>query len=66
MKHFEHRERPIREEYKGIKETNDDIFFKRIEISKKVKSSPFDMNELEHARKSLKIGKSRDPEELVI
>ena len=37
------------------------LFAKRLELAKHNKSEPFDMTELEKVLKSLKAGKSKDP-----
>ena len=63
LNHFvrQMRKRPMKEEVKEILEVKMETFKMRIESAKLKKSPPITMNELEKALKSLKDGKSRDP-----
>ena len=67
LKHFLHRmrRRSTKEEFKEIININEDTFRLRIEMSKSKKSDPISMNELNKALKSLKLGKTRDPQSWV-
>ena len=67
LEHFRHRmrKRPSKDEVKNILISSDLLFDKRVTVAKSVKSPPFEMAELESTLKSLKLGKSRDPENLV-
>ena len=67
LKHFLHRmrKRTPKEEVKDILNIKEETFKTRLELAKKKKSHPIDVQELDKALKSLKLGKSRDPEGLV-
>ena len=67
LNHFMHimRKRPVKEELKEVLNVNDEKFRIRIEMAKKKKSTPITLEELNRALKSLKTGKSRDPQSLV-
>ena len=64
LDHFVHRicKRPPNEEVKEILNIEEETFKFRLELAKKGKSHPIHIDELEKALKSLKVGKSRDPE----
>ena len=61
--HFVHRmrKRATIDEVKEIRESNEKIFFERLENAKKNKSPPFTEAELDKVLKSLKNDKSKDP-----
>ena len=63
LKHFFHRmrKRPVVEEVKTILNTKKETFRLKLDNARKNKSPPIDMKELEKVLKSLKVGKSRDP-----
>ena len=63
LTHFKHRmrHRPVVEEVKDIVKLGNNLFEERLRESKTKKSEPFDMKELEKVLKSLKTGKSKDP-----
>ena len=67
LDHFHHRirRRSTKEEVKEVQEKHKKIFEQRLEMSKQIKSEPFNMNELDASLKLLKTGKSRDPENLI-
>ena len=67
LKHFEHRmrKRAIKDEIVDIRMLQEKLFNERLKKSKENKSAPFDMDELDKVLKSLKTGKSRDPDNLV-
>ena len=67
LEHFRHRmrKRPVHSDVKDIIDMNKCLFQERIKYAKNVKSSSFTLQELENTLKSLKVGKSRDPENLV-
>ena len=67
LNHFMHRmrKRPVKEELEEVLNLNDDTFRLRIEMAKKKKSTPITLEELNRSLKSLKIGKSRDPQSLL-
>ena len=62
LEHFEHRmrKRELKDEVKEIELLNNELFEKRLNETKKVKSPSFEMHELEKVLKSLKPGKSKD------
>ena len=62
LEHFKHRmrKRPVHEDVKNIADIQEDIFNMRLEESRKNKSLPFNMEELDMVLKSLKNGKSKD------
>ena len=59
------RKRPVKEEVKHINDLNEQLFKKRLEVAKNTKSPPFDMSELDRVLKSLKTGKSKDPDQYI-
>ena len=63
LEHFEHRmrKREIKDEVKDINALNNELFKMRLKETKKVKSPPFEMIELNNVLKTLKSGKSKDP-----
>ena len=65
--HFEHRmrKRPIKEDIKEVDELNTKLFEKRIKEAFTNKSPVFEMRELEIVLKSLKPGKSKDPDNYI-
>ena len=67
LAHFKHRmrKRPVKENVLEEIEENNKLFNKRLEESKKKKSPPFDMNELQDVLNSLKTGKSKDPDDYI-
>ena len=67
LDHFSHRmrKRKVKEEVKEVIDLNFDLFEKRLIESKNNKSPPFEIEELEKVLKSLKSGKSKDPDDLV-
>ena len=56
------RKRPVKEDVKHLIKFYEQLYQKRFEHAKNVKSPAFSMNELESTLKSLTTGKSRDPE----
>ena len=58
-------EKPPHEDVKNVLDLENKTFELRLESSKRCKSPPIEMNELETAIKSLKIEKSRDPAGLI-
>ena len=64
LEHFKlrMRKRPIHRDAKHIAEIQENTFKMRIELSRRNKSIPFSMTELEKVLKSLKNGKSKDSE----
>ena len=67
LDHFEHRmrKRPLKDEVKEETLQNKELFAKRLRDSKKKKSDPFEMDELEIVLNDLKTGKSRDPDNYI-
>ena len=67
LEHFTHRmrKRPVKQEVMEILNKSEELFRKRVENAKTVKNCPFEMKELEDMLKCMKLGKSRDPENLV-
>ena len=55
------RNRPIKEDFQSIKEHKEELFKLRIKLASSNKSEPWSMTQLENVLKSLKEGKSRDP-----
>ena len=55
------RNRPMKNEMVEIKKLKDDLFDKRLELANRNKSVPWTMYDLEMVLKTLKQGKSRDP-----
>ena len=66
MKHYKKvlSNRPIKEEFKQIKEEKEELCRRRIEMAKKNKSEPWSMEDLETVLKYLKKKKSKDPNDL--
>ena len=62
--HFEDRmrKRPVVEDVKEILDMKADLFKDRLKEAVKTKSEPYNINELDKVRKSLKTGKSKDPD----
>ena len=56
------RKRQAVEEVKDILKTKKETFALKLEMAKNNKSPPIQMEELEKVLKSLKVGKSRDPD----
>ena len=67
LDHFKHRmrKRAVKEEVKEIDKINLNLFENRLKKAKLNKSEPFKMQELEKVLKSLKCGKSRDPDQYI-
>ena len=67
MNHFKHRlrKRAIRDEVKEIDNINLNLFKNRLQRANLNKSEPFKMKELEKVLKSLKCGKSTDPDQYI-
>ena len=67
LDHFQHRmrKRGVKDEIREIEKNNNELFEKRLNETKKVKSPPFNMIELNKVLKSLKTGKSKDHENYV-
>ena len=67
LDHFEHRmrKREVKEEVKEIISLKDELFEQRINETKKNKSPPLELKELDKVIKSLKAGKSKDPDNYV-
>ena len=61
---FRLRDRPIKEEYKNIKEITEELCQLRLSVTKNNKSENWTMGDLEKTLKQLKKNKSRDPEGL--
>ena len=55
------RNRPIKEDFKKIKEHKDELFKLKMHLAGSNKSEPWTMKQLEEVLKQLKEGKSRDP-----
>ena len=55
------RNRPIKEDFKNIKEQKDELFKIRLKVASSKKSEDWTMDQLENVLKHLKEGKSRDP-----
>ena len=55
------RSRPIKEDFKNIKEHKDELFKLRMKLASSSKSEPWSRGQLEQVLKQLKEGKSRDP-----
>ena len=55
------RERPIKDEYRDIKEMKEELFEMRLHISKCNESDPWTMEDLVSSLNELKGGKARDP-----
>ena len=58
------RQRPAMDNVKDILDMNKKLFQERLKSAKNVKSSPFTLEKLDITFKNLKVGKSRDPENL--
>ena len=56
------RKRPAEEDVKSVINTNKEVFYLRLKLAKLKKSPSFMREELEKVLRSLKTGKSRDPE----
>ena len=67
LEHFRHtmRKRPAQEEVKSVIKSIEALYKKRILSAQSVKSPPFRMTNLETILKSLMVGKSRYPEDMV-
>ena len=67
VEHFEHRmrKRKIKEEATEVDELDTQLFEKRIKEAMTNKSPVFEMKELEKVLKSLKPGKSKDPDNYI-
>ena len=67
LEHFRHimRKRPVKEEVKYILKKSEQLFYKRVSHAKSVESKAFEMVELESTLKSLKVGKSRESDNLI-
>jgi hypothetical protein len=67
LEHFKHRmrKRSVKEEVKEIEVLNNKLFAKRLSNAKENISPPFEMKELDFVLKTLKSGKSKDPENYV-
>ena len=67
LDHFAHcmRRREVKKDVKGIIDLNNELFEERLNKSRNIKSPPFAKNELEKVLKGLKVGKSKDPDNLV-
>ena len=59
------RKRPVQPGFQNILKMQEELFYLRLEKSKKAKSLPWTMNDLEEALKSLKNNKCRDPDGLI-
>ena len=59
------RKRPALDEIKDILNKNEELFENRFKHAKSVKSPAFELKDLEDILKSIKLGKSRDPDNLV-
>ena len=55
------RSRPIKDDFKVLKEHQDELFELKLKIAQSNKSKPWSMNQLEVVLKKLQEGKSRDP-----
>ena len=62
---FRLRHRPAQPGYEDYLKLQQDLFNLRLEMSKKKKSAPWSMNDLNDTLKDLKAGKCRDPEGLI-
>ena len=62
--HFEHRmrKRPVVEDVKEILDMKADLFKDRLKEAVETKSEPYNINDLDKVLKSLKTGKSKDPD----
>ena len=67
LEHFTHRmrKRKVKDEIKEIEALNTKLFKKRLNETKNVKSPPFEISELNKVLKSLKSGKSKDPDNYI-
>ena len=67
LEHFVHRmrKRPVKEEFNEEIKENKKLLEKRLTEAKQKKSPPFEMKELEGVLKSLKTGKSKDPDNYI-
>ena len=67
IEHFEHRmrKRAIKEEIKEVDELDTKLFEKRLKTAMTNKSPAFEMKELDKVLKSLKSGKSKDPDNFI-
>ena len=65
--HFKHRmrQRPAMKNVEEVLDINKKLFQERLKNARNVKSMPFTLEELGITLKNLKVGKSRDPENLV-
>ena len=59
------RKRAIKEDIIEIRQLHETLFEERLNKAKYIKSDPFNMEELNTVLKSLKTGKSRDPDNLI-
>ena len=59
------RHRPAQPEYEHLLEMQEELFKFRLNLSKRKKTQPWAMSDLEEALKQLKSGKCRDPEGLI-
>jgi hypothetical protein len=57
------RNRPMREDFEGLKNLKEILFKLRLVLCGQEKSKPWEMKDLEAAMKKLKKDKSRDPNE---
>ena len=67
LDHFKHRmrKRPVKEEIKSLMNYSNNLYKQRFRSAKFVESPAFTIDELEVTLKSLKTGKSRDPENFI-
>ena len=59
------RHKPAKPDFEEVLQLQEELFKLRLELSKKQKTSPWTMEDLEDALKTLKNGKCRDPEGLI-
>ena len=67
LEHFQNRmrNRYIKDDTKEVDDLNTKLFNKRLYLAKLNKSPPFEIKELEKVLKSLKPGKSKDPDDYI-
>ena len=67
LEHFQNRmrKRDIKDDTKEVDDLNTKLFNKRLYLAKLNKSPPFEIKELEKVLKSLKPGKSKDPDDYI-
>ena len=59
------RHRPVQPGFEELLEDQEELFKLRLDLSKKVKTKEWSMNDLDKALKGLKTGKCRDPDGLI-